>query len=343
MFFADFKDGEGCKSYLIACETTCAAAVIDPALGQVDRYIGEINRNGLRLRYIVDTHTHADHFTGALLLREEFGAPIVMHRQAPAPFVDLRVEDGHLLPLGQLRMRVLHTPGHTRDSMAVHVEDRVFTGDTLLILGTGRSDLPGGDADQLYDSLFAKLLGLPDETLVFPAHDYKGRTNSTIGEERAANPRLAKTQRGEFVELMNNLNLNAPTHLTEALRTNMSGGKTVDQLLREAGTRIPFVGISDLFERTQRRANDFVVLDVRESEAFRRGHVAGAIHLPRGQLELRVNEVLPDPSVEIVTICEFGKVSTLAAATLRDLGFVRATALDGGMKNWLEAELPVET
>lgn len=343
MFFADFKDGEGCKSYLIACDATCSAAVIDPALNQVDRYIGEINKNGLRLRYIIDTHTHADHFTGARLLREEFGAPIVMHRQAPAPFVDLRVEDGHSLPLGQLRMRILHTPGHTRDSIAVHVEDRVFTGDTLLIQGTGRSDLPSGDADQLYDSLFAKLLALPDETLVFPAHDYKGRTHSTIGEERATNPRLAKTERGEFVALMNSLNLNAPTHLTEALRTNMSGGRTVEQLLREAGTRIPFMAIGDLFERTQRRANDFVVLDVREGDAYRRGHVPGAVHLPRGQLELRINEVLPDPSVEIVTVCEFGKVSTLAAATLQDLGFTRATALDGGMKNWLEAELPIES
>lgn len=343
MFFADFKDGEGCKSYLIACSETCSAAIIDPALNLVDRYIGELNKNGLRLRYIIDTHTHADHFTGARLLKEEFGAPIVMHRQAPAPFVDLRVEDGHSLPLGQLRLRIFHTPGHTRDSMAVHVEDRVFTGDTLLIQATGRSDLPSGDADQLYDSLFGTLLALPDETLVFPAHDYKGRTNSTIGDERASNPRLAKTERGEFVALMNSLNLNAPTHLTEALRTNMSGGKTVEQLLREAGTRIPFMGIRELSERTQRRANDVVVLDVREGDAFRAGHVPGAIHLPRGQLELRINNVLPDPGVEIVAVCEFGKVSTLAAATLLELGFTRATALDGGMKTWREAELPIES
>jgi len=342
MFFADFKDGEGCKSYLIACDETCSAAVIDPALGQVDRYIGEIHKHGLRLRYIVDTHTHADHFTGAQLLRDEFGAPIVMHREAAAPFVNLRVEDGHSLPLGQMRMRIIHTPGHTRDSMCVVVGDRVFTGDTLLIQATGRSDLPSGDADQLYESLFDKLLALPDDTLVFPAHDYKGLGNSTIGQERASNPRLAKTQRSEFVALMNNLNLNAPTHLTEALRTNMSGGKTVDQLLREASARIPFMGLAELHAMVQRRDNDFVVLDVRETDAYQRGHVPGAIHLPRGQLELRINQVLPDPSVEIVAVCEFGKISTLAAATLTELGFTRATALDGGMKNWLEAELPVE-
>lgn len=342
MFFALFRDGEGCKSYILGCEETCAAAIIDPALDQVDRYIGEIGKQGLRVRYIIDTHTHADHFSGARALRDHFGAPIVMHRFSPAPYVDLHVEDGHSLPLGAMRMRVLHTPGHTRDSMAVHVEDRVFTGDTLLIGGTGRSDLPSGDPDQLYDSLFGKLLALPDETLVFPAHDYKGRDNTTIGAERAANPRLAKTERGEFVELMNSLNLSAPTHLTEALRTNMSAGKTVRQLLAEAGARVPFLSMAELRHRLDLRPNDFIMLDVREKDAFAAGHVPGAVHLPRGQLELRVNDILPDPGVEILTICEFGKISTLAAATLRDLGFARAAALDGGMAVWRESGYPVE-
>jgi len=342
MFFALFRDGEGCKSYILGCEETCAAAIIDPALDLVDRYIGEVGKQGLRLRYIIDTHTHADHFSGARALRDHFGAPIVMHRFSPAPYVDLHVEDGHSLPLGAMRMNILHTPGHTRDSMAVHVADRLFTGDTLLIGGTGRSDLPSGDPDQLYDSLFGKLLALPDETLVFPAHDYKGRDNTTIGAERAANPRLARSERGAFVELMNSLNLSAPTHLTEALRTNMSGGKTVRQLLAEAGARVPFLSMGELRHRLEARPNDFIMLDVREKDAFAAGHVPGAVHLPRGQLELRVNDILPDPGVEILAICEFGKISTLAAATLRDLGFARAAALDGGMAVWRESGYPVE-
>lgn len=337
MFFALFRDGEGCKSYIVGCEETCAAAIIDPALDLVDRYVGEVGRQGLRVRYVIDTHTHADHFSGAQALRAAFGAPIVMHREAPAPYVELRVEDGHSLPLGAMRLRILHTPGHTRDSMAIHVEDRVFTGDTLLIGGTGRSDLPGGDPDQLFDSLFGKLLALPDETLVFPAHDYKGRDSTTIGREREHNPRLAKADRTEFVALMNGLNLSAPTHLTEALRTNMSGGKTVRQLLAEAAARVPFMAMDELQRRLTVRANDFVILDVREKDAFIAGHVPGALHLPRGQLELRVNDVLPDPGVEILTICEFGKISTLAAATLRELGFQRATALDGGMAAWRDS------
>ena len=342
MFFEAFKDGEGCKSYIVACEETCSAAIIDPALGLVDRYIGEIHRHGLKLRYIVDTHTHADHFSGAQKLRAELGAPIVMHRNSPAPYVNLHVEDGHTLALGNLRMHILHTPGHTRDSMAVHVGDRVFTGDTLLIGATGRSDLPSGNAEQLFESLFGKLLALPDETLVFPAHDYKGREHSTIGDERAANPRLAKTDRAEFVAMMDGLNLAAPTHLTEALRTNMSGGKTVSQMLAEAGSEVPFMAMDELLRRLDARPNDFVILDVREKDAFANGHVPGATHLPRGQLELRVNEALPDPSVEILTVCEFGKISTLAAATLRELGYTRAAALDGGMKAWRDAGHPSE-
>jgi len=226
--------------------------------------------------------------------------------------------------------------------MAIHVDDRVFTGDTLLIGGTGRSDLPSGDPDQLFESLFGKLMALPDDTLVFPAHDYKGCDHTTIGDERRSNPRLARTERADFVELMKNLNLSAPTHLTEALRTNMTGGKTVRQLLGEAAARVPFMALDELRRRLDVRSNDFVILDVRERDAFAGGHVPGAIHLPRGQLELRVNEILPDPSVEILTICELGKISTLAAATLRELGFQRATALDGGMSSWRENGMPIE-
>lgn len=342
MIFADFTHAEGCRSYLVGCEESCAAAIIDPTLELVDRYSGEIRSRGLRLRYIIDTHTHADHFTGAPAMRAEFGAPIVMHRHAAAPFVDIRVEDGHSLPLGDLRLAIIHTPGHTSDSMCVQVCDRVFTGDTLLIGGTGRSDLPSGNSDQLYDSLNERLLALPDETLVYPAHDYKGRDHSTIGQERETNPRLAKSDRAQFREMMDNLHLNAPTHLTEALRTNMSGGKTVSQLLREAAERIPFMSIEQLSRSSGARRNDFVVLDVRERAAYEAGHVPGAVHLPRGQLELSVDELFPDPDVEIVAVCELGRISTLAAATLKELGFGRATALDGGMRNWRDGGFPVE-
>src|SRR5262249_17138710 len=139
-----------------------------------------------------------------------------------------------------------------------------------------------------------------------------------------------------------NLNLSAPTHLTEALRTNMNGGKTVRQLLAEASVNIPFLSLDELAGRLKAKRNDFVILDVREREAYARGHVPGARHLPRGQLELKIDETFPDPDLEILTVCELGKISTLAASTLRELGFRRAVALDGGMKSWREGGYPID-
>lgn len=341
MFFEQIATG-GCQSYVVGCEASRAAVVIDPELSQIDRYRGLLAQQGLSLRYIVDTHTHADHFSASKELHRLTGAPVVMNRLSPAPYADLRLDDGDMLIVGELRIKALHTPGHTRDSMCLVMADRVFTGDTLLIGGTGRSDLPTGDPHALFESLFERLLKLPAELLVYPAHDYKGRSHSTIGAEIAENPRLQKTERGAFVEMMQNLNLSAPTHLTEALRTNMSGGKTVAQLLSEAAAKVPFMSLAELADRIGDNSRDLVVLDLREKEAFDAGHVPGAKHLPRGQLELRVNSELPDPTVRILTCCEFGKISTLAAATLRELGYLRASALDGGMKAWREAGHPVE-
>ncbi len=342
MIFEQIATG-GCQSYLLGCEATRAAVLIDPELSRIDQYRGLCAQHGLSVKYVIDTHTHADHFSASKALGKALGVPVVMHRFAPAPYADLRLDDGDMLICGELKLKALHTPGHTRDSMSLVMADRVFTGDALLIGGTGRTDLPSGDPHQLFDSLFDGLLKLPPKTMVFPAHDYKGRSHTTIGAEIADNPRLQKTERAEFVAMMQALDLAAPTHLTEALRTNMSGGKTVAQLLSEAGAKVPFMSLEELAGRLGGNRRDIVILDIREKEAFDAGHVPGAVHIPRGQLELRVNSELPDPTVRIVTCCEFGKISTLAAATLRELGYGRAVALDGGMKAWREGEFPLES
>jgi glyoxylase-like metal-dependent hydrolase (beta-lactamase superfamily II)/rhodanese-related sulfurtransferase len=340
MIFEQIATG-GCQSYLIGCEDRRVAAVIDPEISQIDRYLGLAARDGLRIRYAIDTHTHADHFSATRELAEQLGIPPVASTLNPAPYVKLRLDDGELLQVGGLKIRAMHTPGHTRDSMCLTCDDRVFTGDTLLIGGTGRTDLPTGDPEALYDSLFGKLLKLDGATMVFPAHDYKGRSSSTLAAELADNPRLQKRDRAEFVEMMTHLNLSAPTHLTEALRTNLSGGKTVQQLLTEAAAMVPFVAMGDVAERAGQGDPNFIVLDVRERDAYAAGHIPGAKHLPRGQLELRVDDELPNPTARIVTCCEFGRISTLAAQTLRTLGFLHASALDGGMKAWREAGLPL--
>jgi len=341
MIFEQITTTRGCQSYLIGCEDTRVAALIDPELSHVDRYLGLAARDGLRIRYAIDTHTHADHFSATRELSEQLRIPAVASTLSAAPYAKLRLDDGELLQVGGLKLRAMHTPGHTRCSMSLICDDRVFTGDTLLIGGTGRTDLPTGDPNALYDSLFGKLLKLDPAFKVFPGHDYKGRASSTIGAELAENPRLQKRDRTEFIEMMNHLNLSAPTHLTEALRTNLSGGKTVQQLLAEAAAVVPFVAMSDVAERAGQDDPNFVVLDVREREAYAAGRIPGAKHLPRGQLELRVDDELPNPTARIVTCCEFGRISTLAAQTLRTLGFLHASALDGGMKAWREAGLPL--
>ena len=199
MIFEQFSAG-GCQSYLVGCAESCAAALIDPEISLIDRYLALAARDGLRIRYLIDTHTHADHLSATQQLSRRLDVPVAMHRMSPAPFVTLTLDDGEMLAVGRLRLQVLYTPGHTRDSICLCVEDRVFTGDTLLIGATGRTDLPSGDPNALYDSLFDRVLRLDPALKVHPAHEYKGRGHSTIGQELAENPRLQARDRSVFVK-----------------------------------------------------------------------------------------------------------------------------------------------
>jgi glyoxylase-like metal-dependent hydrolase (beta-lactamase superfamily II) len=342
MLFEAVRTERGCVSYVIGCEKTRAALLVDPDLAQVDRYLALAATHGLRFHYLLDTHTHADHFSGARLLAGRLGLPIVMHRLAPAPFVDLRVEDGEELIVGELRVEIHHTPGHTRDSICAVAGEHLLTGDTLLLGATGRTDLPTGDPEALYESLFGRLLRLDGGLFVNPAHNYKGLPSTTLDEQKAKNARLQQRDRAAFVAMMKSLDLEMPEHLTEALRTNCTGGKTVEQIIREAAERVSFMSMTELRRRIDQGTPGLVVLDVREAEAYAAGHIPGALHLPRGQIELRVDSVLPDPTLRVLVTCELGKISTIAAATLRDMGFAGAIALDGGIKAWREAGHPLE-
>src|SRR6195256_3997556 len=205
-----FEQISGTYSYLLASRAGGEALIIDPVLEKVDRYLQLTRELDLRLVKAIDTHLHADHITGLGALRDRTHCITVMGEQSQVDVVSMRIAEGDRLTIEGISMDVLYTPGHTDDSYSFVMADRVFTGDTLLIRGTGRTDFQNGDPRQQYDSIFNRLLRLPDETLVYPAHDYKGATSSTIGEEKAFNPRLQVKSMDAYVELMNKLNLPNP-------------------------------------------------------------------------------------------------------------------------------------
>src|SRR5208283_1550197 len=221
MFFRELNRGK-CKTYMLGCERTRRAAVVDPLKENTGRYIAVAAYHGLKIDYVIDTHTHADHRSGIWDLAELTDAKVVMERYAPAPHVDVHVAQGDILEVGDLRLKILFTPGHTPDGISIYVDGRVLTGDTFLIGGTGRADFPGGDAGKQYEAVTTQLFTLPDDTQVFPAHDYRGNNYSTIKKEKTSNPRLAGRSRDEYINIMNNLGLALPDKIQEALQANQS-------------------------------------------------------------------------------------------------------------------------
>src|SRR5512141_343074 len=228
-----FDSTSSTYTYLLASRHGGEALIIDPVLERVDRYIQLLKELDLRLVKAIDTHLHADHITGLDALRERTRCITVMGEQTKADVVSIRVTDGDRVDIEGLSLEALYTPGHTDDSYSYILPDRVFTGDTLLIRGTGRTDFQNGSARSQYESLFGRLLKLPDETLVFPAHDYKGDTVSTIGEEKRYNPRLQVKSVDEYIELMANLKLPNPKMMDVAVPANMHVGLHQDDLARQ--------------------------------------------------------------------------------------------------------------
>lgn len=336
-----------CKTYLIACERTKKAALVDPVRDRIDRYLALLAYYGLTLELCIDTHTHADHRTGCCDLADLTGARVVMHRRAPTPRVDLHVEDGQVLPVGEVTLRVLFTPGHTPDGISLYVQDRVLTGDTLLVRGTGRADFAGGDPGAQYDAITGKLFALPDETLVFPAHDYRGNTHSTIGEEKRLNPRVAGRTREQYIDLMNHLGLPLPDKIQEVLQPNQSA-------LDDDRLRFPTLAeLNQVLQRTPAEVAELLrapsgsaplLLDVREAEEYggELGHIHGSLLVPLRELPQRAGDLNAYKDRPIIVVCRAGVRSTTAAGILHGLGFERVANLKGGMLDWNEQGLPVE-
>jgi glyoxylase-like metal-dependent hydrolase (beta-lactamase superfamily II) len=217
IFFEQIRSA-GCLSYILGCAKDKVCVVIDPEVDKVDHYVGLADYLKSQILYAIDTHTHADHSSACKVMRERFGIKVVMHRAADAPYVDIHVEDGDEIRFGQQLLNVVYTPGHTQDATCLLFKDRIFTGDTLLIGGCGRTDLPGGNAEAQYKSL-SILKVLPDDIRVYPGHDYREAVSS-LGDEKQKNPRLLIPTQEEFVHYMTSRNPPLPRRIQEALEWN---------------------------------------------------------------------------------------------------------------------------
>ena len=211
-------------TYIIASSEGREALIIDPVLENVGDYIKLLEELNLKLVKVIDTHIHADHVTGASKLRDKTQCVTIMGEHTPTDAVELKVKDEEIITLDHLKIKALYTPGHTSDSFSFLMDNCLFSGDTLLINGTGRTDFQNGSSKDAYNSLFNKLLKLPDETLLYPAHDYKGETVSTIGREKRNNPRLQVNNVEEYIEIMNNLNLKKPSEIDYNVASNLKLG-----------------------------------------------------------------------------------------------------------------------
>ena len=338
-----FDSVSGTYTYLLASRRGGEALIIDPVLEKVERYIQLVNELDLKLVKAVDTHLHADHITGLGALRDRTHCITIMGEKSNVDVVSMRLAEGDKLTIEGMALDVLYTPGHTDDSYSFLMRDRVFTGDTLLIRGTGRTDFQNGDPRAQYDSIFNKLLKLPEETLVYPAHDYKGETVSTIGEEKAFNPRLKVKSLDEYVALMNGLNLPNPKMMDVAVPANMKVGYA-QEAIAQRGWAVTAADAIKLIGRP-----DVVLVDLREkSEREKDGVIPGSLHAPYPDLQSNVrpggmlHELAAATGKRIVFYCAFGERSAMAVQAAQDCGIASACHIHGGIAAWKKSDGALE-
>jgi sulfur dioxygenase len=325
------------------------AVLVDPVFEQHGRDASLIRELGLALHATLDTHCHADHVTGAWLMKEAFGSRIGMARVYAAEHVDLPLAGDEVVRFGAAALEVRATPGHTDGCLSFVAPDRTFvlTGDALLVRGAGRTDFQHGDPHRLFRSIREQLFTLPDACVVYPGHDYEGRTSSTIGEERSFNPRIGGGAREEdFVGYMTNLGLPHPKLLAEAVPANLRAGRPdaehphppVSDWGPVVRTYAGHLEIAPEWVAAHRR--EVVVLDVRGAGELtgELGQLAGAQHIPLDELRARTGELARDKPIAVV--CQTGKRSAMGTVILRAAGIARCANIAGGMTRWRELGLP---
>ena len=330
MIFRQLFDKTSCTyTYLIASKKGREALIIDPVLENVQRYIRLIKELNLKLVKAIDTHIHADHISGIAELRDQTNCVTIMGDKTPSEVVSMQVSNEELIAIDGLELRALFTPGHTSESFSFLMNDRVFTGDTLLIRGTGRTDFQNGSSQDSYNSIFNKLLKLPDETLVYPAHDYKGDTVSTILEERKFNPRLQVKSADEYIEIMSNLNLPDPKIMDIAVPNNLKLGINLDKQKVNNGIE-PDKFKDCLLEQ------DIILIDLREqSELDKIGRIKNSTRISFPEISDYLNKNKNKlQNKKILFYCAIGQRSTLAVQISRSYQYDKCFHLIGGLRNW---------
>jgi glyoxylase-like metal-dependent hydrolase (beta-lactamase superfamily II)/rhodanese-related sulfurtransferase len=340
----------GCSSYIVGSHHSHEVAVIDPAL-DIDQYIDTSHGRDFHIRYVIDTHIHADHVSGARALAERTGAELCLGAGADVLYPFRALHDGDELPLGNVTLRVMHTPGHRPESISLLVTNTaraeepsmVITGDTLLVGDVGRPDFGGEEGARALWGSVQRLLALPDWVEVFPAHfegscgkGMCGRPSTTIGFERRFNPVLQTTDREEFVRRISTEIPARPLNMEAIVATNRGAAEKPWAMPR--GGDVPEIDVHAARERLARGA---LLIDVREPHEYRRFHVPGACLIPQSELAARIDEVPNDR--EVLVICAGGVRSLKAAAFLKQQGLTNVASVAGGSDGWREAGMPVES
>ena len=337
-------------TYLLADPDSREAVLIDPVFEQVRRDSALITELGLKLLYTLDTHVHADHITGAWSLKQRLGSKIAISSQSRAKDADIMLEDGEHIPFGTFYLEAMATPGHTNSCMTYVLNDQsmAFTGDALLIRGCGRTDFQQGSAGKLYHSVKDRVFSLPDNCLLYPAHDYKGLTCTSVSEEKKYNPRLGGDRNEkDFTGYMNNLGLAHPKQIDIAVPANMRCGhiEAIDNKPGEpdwAPLNYTYAGIYEVDpEWLDENRQNVQIIDVREQDEFNGilGHIEGAKLVPLGQLREQSKDL--SKTEPVVAVCRSGARSAQAVTILGNEGFTQIANLAGGMINWRNHALPV--
>jgi sulfur dioxygenase len=333
-------------SYILGCEGKHEAIVIDSVFEQHNRDTALLRELNLSVRYAIDTHIHADHVTGAWLMKQEFDAQIAIAEKANVTNADVGLHDGETLVFGDCSLTAIATPGHTAGCMTFITEDKsmAFTGDCLLIRSAGRTDFQAGDVETLWNSIRDKIFSLPDGCLIYPAHDYLGRTVSSVAEEKRFNPRIGGDARQEdFSGYMENMNLPHPKLLALAVPANILSGKPEYEpnIPTWGPITVTFAGIPEVEpDWVANNRATLCILDVRNEQEFQGdlGHVEGSMLIPLSELRQRINEVPKEKPV--VVICQSGKRSAMATQILQTDGFKQTANIAGGLINWTKLTLP---